>query len=130
MKVNHADAELFRLMKQAGCRRVGFGVESGDAHILRDVIKKSQTVDMVRNTFRWAREAGLETMGFFIYGMPGETAETMEKTTRLALELDPDLANFMLATPYPGTEMYDVIKKYGNIFAHEWEDYAIQSDHA
>ena len=55
MKVNHTDAELFQLMKQAGCKRVGFGVESGDPHILRNVIKKSQTLDMVRNAFRWAQ---------------------------------------------------------------------------
>ena len=130
MKVNHTDPELFRLMKAAGCRRVGFGVESGDTHILRNVIKKSQSLDMVRNAFRWAREAGLQTMGFFIYGMPQETEESMERTTRFALELDPDLAHFMLATPYPGTEMYDVIKRYGNIFANEWADYAIQSDKA
>ncbi len=128
MKVNHADEELFQLMKAAGCKRVGFGVESGDERILRDVIKKGQTVEMVRNAFRWAREAGLETMGFFIYGMPQETEETMEKTTQLALELDPDLANFMLATPYPGTEMYDLITKYGNVFADSWEDFAIQSE--
>jgi anaerobic magnesium-protoporphyrin IX monomethyl ester cyclase len=130
MKVNHTDAELFRLMKEAGCKRVGFGVESGDQHILRDVVRKSQSFDMVRNAFRWARDAGLETMGFFIYGMPEETEETMEKTTELALELDPDLANFMLATPYPGTEMYDLIRQYGNIYAHEWQDYAIHSDRA
>jgi len=130
MKVNHSDPELFQLMKAAGCKRVGFGVESGDPHILRDVVRKSQSLEMVRNAFRWAREAGLETMGFFIYGMPEETEETMEKTTLLALELDPDLAHFMLATPYPGTEMYNVIRKYGNVFAHEWQDYAIQSDKA
>lgn len=130
MKVNHTDPELFQLMKAAGCKRVGFGVESGDPHILRDVVKKGQTVDMVRNAFRWARDAGLQTMGFFIFGMPEENEESMEKTIRLALELDPDLANFMLATPYPGTEMYDVIKEHGNIFANEWEDYAIHSDKA
>ena len=130
MKVNHADAELFQLMKQAGCKRVGFGVESGDPTILRNVIKKSQSLDQVRNAFRWAKEAKLQTMGFFIFGMPQETEETMEKTIKFALELDPDLANFMLATPYPGTEMYDVIEKYGNIFANEWADYAIQSDKA
>jgi anaerobic magnesium-protoporphyrin IX monomethyl ester cyclase len=130
MKVNHTDAELFQLMKQAGCKRVGFGVESGDPHILRDVVKKSQSLEMVRNAFRWAQAAGLQTMGFFIYGMPEETEETMEKTTQLALELDPDLANFMLATPYPGTEMYDLIRQHGNIYAHEWQDYAIHSDRA
>ncbi len=130
MKVNHTDPELFQLMKQAGCKRVGFGVESGDPAILRNSIRKAQSLDQVRDAFRWAREAGLQTMGFFIYGMPQETEETMEKTTRFALELDPDLAHFMLATPYPGTEMYDVIHKYGNIFANEWADYAIQSDKA
>jgi len=130
MKVNHADEELFHLMKAAGCKRVGFGVESGDEQILRNVIRKSQTLDMVRNAFKWSKAAGLQTMGFFIFGMPQETEESMEKTIQFALELDPDLANFMLATPYPGTEMYDVIKKYGNIFAHEWEDYAIHSDKA
>jgi radical SAM superfamily enzyme YgiQ (UPF0313 family) len=130
MKVNHTDPELFRLMKAAGCKRVGFGVESGDEHILRDVIKKGQSLEMVRNAFRWAKEAGLQTMGFFIYGMPEEDEETMEKTTRLALELDPDLANFMLATPYPGTEMYDMIRQRGKILAENWEDYAIHADHA
>jgi|YNPNPStandDraft_1061719.scaffolds.fasta_scaffold05776_2 anaerobic magnesium-protoporphyrin IX monomethyl ester cyclase len=130
MKVNHTDPELFQLMKQAGCKRVGFGVESGDPYILRNVIRKAQTLEQVRNAFRWAREAGLQTMGFFIFGMPYETEETMEKTIRLALELDPDLANFMLATPYPGTEMYELITRHGNIFAHEWHDYAIHSDHA
>jgi radical SAM superfamily enzyme YgiQ (UPF0313 family) len=130
MKVNHADPELFQLMKAAGCKRVGFGVESGDTHILRNVVKKSQSLDQVRNAFKWAREAGLQTMGFFIFGMPEENEETMEKTIQLALELDPDLANFMLATPYPGTEMYDIIQKYGNIYANEWEDYAIHSDKA
>jgi anaerobic magnesium-protoporphyrin IX monomethyl ester cyclase len=130
MKVNHCDAELFRLMKAAGCKRVGFGVENGDELMLRNVIKKAQSLEQVRNAFRWAKEAGLETMGFFIYGMPYETEETMEKTTRLALELDPDMAHFMLATPYPGTEMYDTIMKFGNVFAHDWQDFAIQSDEA
>ncbi|HEX9115553.1 MAG TPA: radical SAM protein [Anaerolineae bacterium] len=130
MKVNHTDPELFRLMKAAGCKRVGFGVENGDEMMLRNVIKKAQSLEQVRNAFRWAKEAGLQTMGFFIYGMPYETEETMEKTTRLALELDPTLAHFMLATPYPGTEMYEVIEKYGNVFAHDWQDFAIQGDEA
>ena len=53
-----------------------------------------------------------------------------DETIRLALELDPDVATFMLATPYPGTEMYDTIVKFGNVFAHDWQDFAIQSDEA
>jgi radical SAM superfamily enzyme YgiQ (UPF0313 family) len=130
MKVNHADLELFQLMKQAGCKRVGFGVESGDEHILKRVVRKSQTLDQVRAAFKNAKAAGLQTMGFFIYGMPGETEATMEKTTRLALELDPDLANFMIAAPFPGTELWKLIEKEGILFSHTWDDYAIHSDKA
>lgn len=130
MKVNHADVELFRLMKQAGCKRVGFGVESGDEQILKNSIRKSQTYEQVRAAFRNARAAGLETMGFFIYGMPGESEETMEKTTRLALELDPDLANFMMAAPYPGTELWNMLEHGGKIYARDWSELAIHSDHA
>ena len=131
MKVNNTDQELFHLMKAAGCKRVGFGVESGDPWILKHVIKKSQTLDMVRDAFRWAKTAGLQTMGFFIFGMPYETEETMERTIQFALELDPDLANFMLAAPFPGTELWNmVVESGGQVMAQNWQDLAIHSDHA
>jgi radical SAM superfamily enzyme YgiQ (UPF0313 family) len=132
MKVNNTDQELFHLMKAAGCKRVGFGVENGDDWMLRHVIKKGQTVDMVRQTFRWAKNAGLQTMGFFIYGMPGENEASMEKTTQLALELDPDLAHFLMAAPFPGTEMWEVLEKHGQVFSHnmDWGQVAIQEDKA
>ncbi len=130
MKVNSTDQELFHLMKQAGCKRVGFGIENGDDEMLRKVIKKGQTVDMVRNAIKWSKAAKLETMGFFIYGMPGETEESMEKTTQLALELDPDLAHFMMATPFPGTEMWDQLVKAGQVTPGNWDQLAIQEDKA
>ncbi len=132
MKVNNTDAELFQLMKQAGCKRVGFGVENGDDWMLRNVIKKGQTVDMVRGAFKWAKAAKLQTMGFFIFGMPGETEETMEKTIRLSIELDPDLAHFMMASPFPGTEMWETLKKHGDVFSDDmdWSQLAIQDNKA
>ncbi len=130
MKVNHTDPELFHLMKAAGCKRVGFGVENGDPWMLRNVIRKGQSLDQVRDAFRWAKAANLHTMGFFIFGMPKDTEQTMEATTRLALELDPDLANFMLAAPFPGTKMWDMIKEGGEIFANDWPDYAIHDQKA
>lgn len=130
MKVNNTDAELFKLMKAAGCRRVGFGVENGDDEMLRKVIKKGQTVEMVRNAVQWAKEAKLQTMGFFIYGMPGETEESMEKTTQLAIELDPDLAHFMMAAPFPGTEMWDKLLMAGAVTEGNWGDSTIQDDKA
>jgi radical SAM superfamily enzyme YgiQ (UPF0313 family) len=132
MKVNNTDQELFSLMKQAGCKRVGFGVENGDDWVLRHVIKKGQTVDMVRQAFKWSKKAKLQTMGFFIFGMPGETEDSMEKTIRLALELDPDLAHFMMAAPFPGTEMWETLKKHGDIFSDnmDWSQLAIQDNKA
>ncbi|MEW5960018.1 MAG: radical SAM protein [Chloroflexota bacterium] len=132
MKVNNTDPELFNLMKQAGCRRVGFGVENGDDWMLRHVIKKGQTIDMVRQAFKWSKKAKLQTMGFFIFGMPGETEESMEKTIQLALELDPDLAHFMMAAPFPGTEMWETLKKHGHIFSDnmDWSQLAIQDNKA
>lgn len=130
MKVNHTDLELFQLMKAAGCKRVGFGVENGDETMLRNVIRKGQTLDQVRDAFANAKTAGLQTMGFFIFGMPGDTEETMEKTIQLALELDPKLANFMLAAPFPGTAMYDMILEGGQVFADTWEDFAIHEQKA
>jgi len=132
MKVNNTDQELFSLMKEAGCKRVGFGIENGDDWMLRNVIKKGQTVDMVRKAVGFAKTAKLETMGFFIFGMPGETEETMEKTIKLAVELDPDLAHFMMAAPFPGTAMWETLKEHGDVFSDnmDWSQLAIQSDRA
>lgn len=129
MRADHSDAELFRLMKRAGCKRVGFGVESGNQAIL-DAIKKRQKIEDVRAAVANAKAAGLETMGFFIFGLPGETEATMDDTIRLALELDPDMANFMMADPLPGTEMYEMVQKQGRLLATGYHDLAIHGEHA
>ncbi|HSJ55871.1 MAG TPA: radical SAM protein [Anaerolineae bacterium] len=129
MRADHTDAELFRLMKQAGCKRVGFGVESGNQAVL-DAIKKRQTLDDVRQAFRDAKAAGLQTMGFFIFGLPADTAESMEDTIRFALELEPDMANFMIAAPYPGTELWEIARRDGKLYSMDWRDYAIHDEKA
>jgi anaerobic magnesium-protoporphyrin IX monomethyl ester cyclase len=129
MRADHTDTELFQLMKQAGCKRVGFGVESGNQAVL-DSIKKRQTLDDVRRAFEGAKSARLQTMGFFIFGLPADTEETMDDTIRFALELDPDLANFMIAAPYPGTELWDIARRDGRLFSLDWRDYAIHDEKA
>jgi radical SAM superfamily enzyme YgiQ (UPF0313 family) len=129
MRADHTDEELFRLMKQAGCKRVGFGVESGNQAVL-DSIKKHQKLEDVRQAFRAARAAGLQTMGFFIFGLPADTEATMDDTIRFALELDPDLANFMIAAPYPGTELWEIARRDGRLFSQNWRDYAIHDEKA
>jgi radical SAM superfamily enzyme YgiQ (UPF0313 family) len=129
MRADHTDAELFQLMKEAGCKRVGFGVESGNQAVL-DSIRKKQTLDDVRRAFREAKAAKLQTMGFFIFGLPADTEESMDDTIRFALELEPDLANFMLAAPYPGTELWEIARRDGRLFSMNWRDYAIHDEKA
>jgi len=129
IRADNTDLELFQLMKKAACKRVGFGVESGNQRVL-DIMKKGQTLDEVRQAFHNARKAGLQTIGFFIFGLPGDTEETMEDTIRVALELDPDLANFMIAAPFPGTELYEMVLERGDLFSHDWRDFAIHDNKA
>jgi anaerobic magnesium-protoporphyrin IX monomethyl ester cyclase len=129
IRADNTDLELLQLMKAAGCKRVGFGVESGNQRVL-DCMKKGQTIDDVRQAFRNARLAGLETIGFFIFGLPGENEDTMEDTIKLALELDPDLANFMIAAPYPGTDLYNMVLEEGDLFSGDWRDFAIHDNKA
>ncbi|MHB0878271.1 MAG: B12-binding domain-containing radical SAM protein [Anaerolineae bacterium] len=124
MRANIVDVEMLTRMRQAGCIRTAFGVESGNQRILDDVIGKHLTLDQVRRAFAAARQAGMETIGFFIIGLPGETEATMEETVRFACELDPLVANFSMATPYPGTRMFETVKRQGRILVNDYDDYA------
>ena len=123
IRANLADEETLGRMKAAGCIRAAFGVESGNQAILDTVIKKHLTLDQVRRAFAAARAVGMETIGFFIIGMPGETEQTMEDTIRFACELDPVVANFSIATPFPGTEMYQTVKQKGRLLVNDYDDY-------
>jgi radical SAM superfamily enzyme YgiQ (UPF0313 family) len=123
IRANLADVELLSKMRQAGCVRTAFGVESGNQRILDSIIKKHLTLDQIRQAFAAAKQAGMETIGFFIIGMPGESEATMDDTINFACELDPLVANFSIATPFPGTEMYDTVKAQGRILAETWDDF-------
>jgi anaerobic magnesium-protoporphyrin IX monomethyl ester cyclase len=124
IRANLADEELLGRMRQAGCIRTAFGVESGNQQILDTVIHKQLTLDQVRAAFKAAKAVGMETIGFFIIGLPGETKETMEDTIRFACELDPVVANFSMATPFPGTRMYDQVLERGRLLVHDWHEFA------
>jgi anaerobic magnesium-protoporphyrin IX monomethyl ester cyclase len=123
IRANLADEEVLGAMKRAGCIRAAFGVESGNQAILNTVVDKQLTLDQVRSAFKAARTVGMETIGFFIIGLPGETEETMDDTIRFACELDPVVANFSIATPFPGTQMYETVQAQGQMLAETWDDF-------
>ena len=122
IRANLASQELLAKMKAAGLRRTAFGVESGDPDILLSIDKKIDH-DTIRRAFKNAKAVDLETIGFFIIGLPGETEETMERTIKFAIELDPMIANFSMLTPYPGTIVYEIAKSQGHMLVEDWEDY-------
>jgi radical SAM superfamily enzyme YgiQ (UPF0313 family) len=122
IRANLATEPLLRKLKTAGLKRVAFGVESGDPDVLLSIDKKIDH-DTIRQGFKNAKKVGLETMGFFIIGLPGDTEETMERTIKFACEVDPLIANFSMMTPYPGTKVYEIAKRQGRLLLDDWEDY-------
>jgi anaerobic magnesium-protoporphyrin IX monomethyl ester cyclase len=105
---------LLRQMSRAGCWRIYYGFESGTQELL-DGIEKGFTLDEARAAARGAREAGLEVVGFFMLGLPGETPELGRRTIAFAQELDLDHAMFALTVPHPGTELYRICQRSGTI---------------
>lgn len=122
IRANLASVQLLDKLRQAGLKRVAFGVESGDPGVLLSIDKKIDH-DTIRQAFKNAKSVGLETIGFFIIGLPGETEESMEKTIQFACEVDPLIANFSMMTPYPGTKVYEIVKRQGRLLLKDWEDY-------
>lgn len=122
IRANLASKELLSLLKKAGLKRTAFGVETGDTEIMKSIDKKID-MDTIRQAFKNAKEINLETIGFFIIGLPGDTRETMQRTIDFAIELDPMIANFSMMTPYPGTKVYEIVKRQGRFLINDWEDY-------
>jgi anaerobic magnesium-protoporphyrin IX monomethyl ester cyclase len=122
IRANLADLDLLVKLRKAGLKRTAFGVETGDEQMIIKIDKHIDH-DTIRQAFKNAKAAGIETIGFFIIGLPGDTRESMQKTIDFAVEIDPMIANFSMMTPYPGTVVYEQVKQGGRFLVHDWEDY-------
>jgi anaerobic magnesium-protoporphyrin IX monomethyl ester cyclase len=109
-RVDRVNPEILKKMYAAGCRRIHYGIESGNQQVL-DRVGKRIELPQVGQAVRWTQDAGIETKGYFMLGLPGDSAETMEQTVNLAVELDLDEAMFSLTTPFPGTRLWDEMVK-------------------
>ena len=108
------DYETMKAMKEAGCRLIIPGIESGSQQIL-DNIKKGTKVEQFYSYVANAKKAGLLIHACYMVGNQGETKETMQQTLKLALKLNTDTAQFFPLIPYPGTEAYEWAKSNGYI---------------
>jgi len=106
------DYETLKAMKEAGCRLLIVGYESGDPQILKN-IKKGATVERALQFTKDCHKLGLVIHGDFILGLPGETHQTINNTIAFAKELDVETIQVSVAHAYPGTELYDYAVKNG-----------------
>lgn len=106
------DKNLLEKMKKSGCYKLSFGIESGCPRTLK-FIKKPVHLTHARQVIRWANDVGIWTHGFFVIGFPYETEEAIYETLRFAVESDLDFASFFIATPFPGTELLEIVRKEG-----------------
>jgi radical SAM superfamily enzyme YgiQ (UPF0313 family) len=124
IRVDCVDEEFFALAKKAGCWQVSFGIESGDQKVL-DKIGKRTTVEKITKAVHLAKKCKLDTFGFFILGLSGDTKESIEKTITFAKSLPLDMAKFDIAIPYPGTPYYHELKAKNSILSEDFEDYVV-----
>ncbi len=113
---------LLAKMRAAGCHQILFGIESAHPEILRS-IRKPIDIEQTRKAVRMVQDAGIAVRAAFMFGNPGETVETMQRTIDFALDLDPDIALFNITTPYPGTQMFDWALRNGHLKTLDWNDY-------
>ncbi len=104
------DYDTLKAMKEAGCRLLIVGYESGDPQILKN-IKKGATIEMAQRFTANCKKLGLVIHGDFIIGLPGETRETIRRTIDFAKRIDPETIQVSLGHAFPGTEFYEYAQK-------------------
>lgn len=121
-RVNTVNLDILKKMKRAGCWQVIYGIEAGDQRML-DIIKKGVTVEQNEMGIMLAKQAGLNVRATFVFGLPGETLETIKKTVDFAKRMKLDVVNFFTVILFPGNELYAIAKKKGKILHENYDEY-------
>jgi anaerobic magnesium-protoporphyrin IX monomethyl ester cyclase len=123
-RVNKVDHEMLSAMKKAGCKRIHFGIESGNDRILRGS-RKGITKDQARKAIRLAKELDFEVLTYYMVGFLDETLQDANDTFEFALELDSHYVAFAVLIPYPGTAIYLDSLSRGIIPIDHWRDFTL-----
>jgi radical SAM superfamily enzyme YgiQ (UPF0313 family) len=120
--LGRADAvtpDILGIMKKAGCWSISYGIETGDAEVMK-FIGKNITLDQVDEAVRLTKKAGIHSKGFFIMGHPTDTHDTIRKTIDFALKIPLDDISVSMMTPFPGSTLYQIASDYGT-FDNDWK---------
>jgi len=112
IRADTVDKKLIRKLKQAGTWKIGIGVESGNQDVVNK-IGKSLDLNAVRRAAQIIKQEKIILFACFIIGLPFDTVKTMNDTINFAIEIDPDYGHFYIATAFPGTELYNQVKRDG-----------------
>src|SRR5262249_34669246 len=117
--------ELLARMKAAGCWNIFYGIETTEDGLRKQMrLQKFDSPDHVKQVIHQTRAAGIEVRAAFMIGLPGETPEVAMKTLGMALELEPDYAQWNYAVPYPCTELWEHMTKHGRLIARHWGEFS------
>ncbi len=122
-RVDMLTKDLLLTMKDAGCVSVWFGVESGTQQML-DAMRKGITPELTMKVLGWVREVGMKPVPNVILGFPGETKKSAWETIKFVEKVAPDAVGFYnVATPFPGTPLYDLVKEKGWLRVTDFDKY-------
>lgn len=126
-RVDTVKPEYLATLKAAGVNWLALGIESGSKHVRDGVTKGRFKEDDIRNIVKQIKEAGLYTIGNYIFGLPDDTYDTMQETLDLAVELNCEMANFYCAMAYPGSKLYPMALENGWRLPETWSGFSQHS---
>lgn len=112
-RVETVDGQMLKQLAEAGCRHIVYGVESGSERVRREIMKRPVENARIIEVFRQTKEAGILATANYMMGLPGETAEDLERTLALNEELQPNDFGYFVFYPYPGTQLFEVCRANG-----------------
>lgn len=121
-RVDRVDRESLRLMRASGCRRLLLGIESG-VDLLLENVNKTFNTEQIQRAVRLCREEGVETIGLFMIGLPGESPEMTRQTIEFARALPLDFAKFAITVPFPGSQLYEDLRAEGRLDREDWDNF-------
>ncbi len=121
-RVDLVTERMLKALRGTGCMRIYYGIESGDSTILK-TLRKETNLAKIEQTIKLTRKAGIDTFGYFMFGSPGETPETIDRTISFSLKLGLTYAQYSKVTPMPATALYEMIMaEKGRDF---WSEYVL-----
>lgn len=122
-RVDLFDKEIAKSFKTAGCKIARLAPESGNQQSL-DFLQKGFTIGDIKRAVKTAKEAGLDTDGNYIIGIPGENGRMINQTILFAKKLDLTRTTFSILAPFPGTKIYEISKQKNFLLTEDWSKYS------